>query len=350
MIENIWGMVIQFIEKIRFIDSNKLKEQFGNLQALCVVIWAFGNTLSLFFLNNRDIKNYGISIEKRLASYKNIISVTFGVCRFFSVALIGLAAISSIGAYWSLLCICTIVQVILAILILLCTSYLIKKTTFERDLSKQLERKLHIKLQDEKIIVNWEKMLFYQVLKNADYDNEDEQTVCNEFCKAGEIIHTKVQELNKSRKEKESIELRIYIFVFENIFFKDEKIEKRWRFIEGVLFQKKQGIKFDLEAVQRAVIYCLVKNTLSIDRRYLRKLLVTTTKPGEWYKWTLALYYFFPEIREKSYQYLWVEQYIENEWVKVEQKAFDIDRYIRRMQRESEILKIVQKLVIESGE
>lgn len=69
-------------------------------------------------------------------------------------------------------------------------------------------------------------MLFYQVLKNADYDNEDEQTVCNEFCKAGEIIHTKVQELNKSRKEKESIELRIYIFVFENIFFKDEKIEK----------------------------------------------------------------------------------------------------------------------------
>ena len=55
----------------------------------------------------------------------------------------------------------------------------------------------------------------------------------------------------------------------------------------SVLFQKKQGIKFDLEAVQRAVIYCLVKNTLSIDRRYLRKLLVTTTKPGEWYKWTL---------------------------------------------------------------
>ena len=163
MIENIWGMVIQFIEKIRFIDSNKLKEQFGNLQALYVVIWAFGNTLSLFFLNNRDIKNYGISIEKRLASYKNIISVTFGVCRFFSVALIGLAAISSIGAYWSLLCICTIVQVILAILILLCTSYLIKKTTFERDLNKQLERNLHIKLQDEKIIVNWEKMLFYQV-------------------------------------------------------------------------------------------------------------------------------------------------------------------------------------------
>ena len=45
-----------------------------------------------------------------------------------------------------------------------------------------------------------------------------------------------------------------------------------------------------------------------------------------------------------------LEQYIENEWVKVEQKAFDIDRYIRRMQRESEILKIVQKLVIESGE
>ena len=44
------------------------------------------------------------------------------------------------------------------------------------------------------------------------------------------------------------------------------------------------------------------------------------------------------------------KQYIENEWVKVEQKAFDIDRYIRRMQRESEILKIVQKLVIESGE
>ncbi|WP_207734474.1 hypothetical protein, partial [Roseburia faecis] len=42
--------------------------------------------------------------------------------------------------------------------------------------------------------------------------------------------------------------------------------------------------------------------------------------------------------------------FIENEWVKVEQKAFDIDRYIRRMQRESEILKIVQKLVIESGE
>ena len=140
-------MVIQFIEKIRFIDSNKLKEQFGNLQALYVVIWAFGNTLSLFFLNNRDIKNYGISIEKRLASCKNIISVTLGVCRFFSVALIGLAAISSIGTYWSLLCICTIVQVILAILILLCTSYLIKKTTFERDLSKQLERKLHIKLQ-----------------------------------------------------------------------------------------------------------------------------------------------------------------------------------------------------------
>lgn len=116
------------------------------------------------------------------------------------------------------------------------------------------------------------------------------------------------------------------------------------------MFQKKQGIKFDLEAVQRAAIYCLVKNTLSIDRRYLRKLLVTTTKTGEWYKWTLALYYFFLEIREKSYQYLWVEQYVENEWVKVEQKAFDIDRYIRRMQRESEILKIVQKLVIESGE
>ena len=92
MIENIWGMVIQFIEKIRFIDSNKLKEQFGNLQALYVVIWAFGNTLSLFFLNNRDIKNYGISIEKRLASCKNIISVTLGVCRFFSVALIGLGA------------------------------------------------------------------------------------------------------------------------------------------------------------------------------------------------------------------------------------------------------------------
>lgn len=157
------------------------------------------------------------------------------------MALIGLAAISSIGTYWSLLCICTIVQVILAILILLCTSYLIKKTTFERDLSKQLERKLHIKLQDEKIIVNWEKMLLYQVLKNADYDNEDEQTVCNEFCKAGEIIHTKVQELNKSGKEKESIELRIYIFAFENIFFKDEKIEKRWRFIEGVLFQKNRG-------------------------------------------------------------------------------------------------------------
>ena len=209
-----------------------------------------------------------------------------------------------------------------------------------RDNAFQMERLRGIMIAD----ANGKKV------KNADYDNEDEQTVCNEFCKAGEIIHTKVQELNKSRKEKESIELRIYIFVFENIFFKDEKIEKRWRFIEGVLFQKKQGIKFDLEAVQRAVIYCLVKNTLSIDRRYLRKLLVTTTKPGEWYKWTLALYYFFPEIREKSYQYLWVEQYIENEWVKVEQKAFDIDRYIRRMQRESEILKIVQKLVIESGE
>ncbi len=61
------------------------------------------------------------------------------------------------------------------------------------------------KLQDEKIIVNWEKMLLYQVLKNADYDNEDEQTVCNEFCKAGEIIHTKVQELNKSGKEKKKV-------------------------------------------------------------------------------------------------------------------------------------------------
>lgn len=59
---------------------------------------------------------------------------------------------------------------------------------------------------------------------------------------------------------------------------------------------------------------------------------------------------FLPGNSGKSYQYLWVEQYIENEWVKVEQKAFDIDRYIRRMQRESEILKIAQKLVIESGE
>ena len=49
MIENIWGMVIQFIEKIRFIDSNKLKEQFGNLQALYVVIWAFGNIVTFLF-------------------------------------------------------------------------------------------------------------------------------------------------------------------------------------------------------------------------------------------------------------------------------------------------------------
>ena len=87
MIENIWGMVIQFIEKIRFIDSNKLKEQFGNLQALYVVIWAFGNTLSLFFLNNRDIKNYGISIEKRLASCKNIISVTLGAVSYTHLTL-----------------------------------------------------------------------------------------------------------------------------------------------------------------------------------------------------------------------------------------------------------------------
>lgn len=350
MLRNILGIVYLFIEKIRYIDRNDMDNQFRNLQSLYVVIWAFGNTLSLFFLNNRDIKNYGISIEKRLGTYKNIISVILEVCRFFSVAMIGLAVISSIGVYWSLLCICTIIQGVLAVVIFLCTSYLIKKTTFEKDLSKQLKRKLYIKFQNEKVIVNWKKMLLYQVLKNVDYSNEDEQTVCNEFCKAGEIIHRKIQKLNKSRMEKESIELKIYIYIVENMFFKDEKMEKRWRFIEEILFQKKQDIRFNLEAMQRAVIYCLVKNTLSIDRRYLRKLLVMTIKPEKWYKWTLALYYFFPEIRERSYQYLWVEQYIENEWVKNEQKVFDIDRYIRRMQQEREILNIVQKLVIESEE
>ena len=66
MIENIWGMVIQFIEKIRFIDSNKLKEQFGNLQALYVVIWAFGNTLKDIFLMSRRMK-----VVRMISVYSN---------------------------------------------------------------------------------------------------------------------------------------------------------------------------------------------------------------------------------------------------------------------------------------
>lgn len=261
-------------------ENNMDNEVIRMLISIYMVVWTFSTSLLLFFLNNREKKICGISYEK-------VFKVHMKTINFLKAALC-LPIFEVIICVWkknaNVLVGLTMVQTIIAVMLIWMINRIIQLSAVKKTVHKQLKKKM-IYLYDSKnlqIKSNWSQMLLYDILKTFEFQPEEEYVVTDALEKLLKQIPEKRSQLHYNDEIEEENKIRIYLMLFETILFDDEKLQKRWNMLVKVIFKNE-----DVDIKKALAIY-LVKNNRRYERKFLNELFERVDLKMQIQQWALA--------------------------------------------------------------